>query len=66
MENVIGAEQELIEAFQVFDEHGTGTISAQQYFEILTEIGDEPIDVDEVLSEFATLGIELDSEIDYR
>ena len=66
VENVIGAEQELIEAFQVFDEHGTGTISAQQYFEILTEIGDEPIDVDEVLSEFATLGIAMDSEIDYR
>ena len=66
VENVIGAEQELIEAFQVFDEHGTGTISAQKYFEILTEIGDEPIDVDEVLAEFATLGIAMDSEIDYR
>lgn len=66
VENITSAEQEMIEAFQVFDEHGTGTITAQKYFEILTEIGDEPISVDEVLEEFATLGIELDSEIDYR
>ncbi|HJM67789.1 MAG TPA: Tudor-knot domain-containing protein [Candidatus Thalassarchaeaceae archaeon] len=66
METVAGAEQELIEAFQVFDEAGTGTISAQKYFEILTEIGDEPISVDDVLEEFAALGIGMDSEIDYR
>ena len=66
VENVVGAEQELIEAFQVFDEGGTGTISAQKYFEILTEIGDEPISVDDVLEEFAELGIGMDSEIDYR
>ncbi len=66
VENVVGAEQELIEAFQVFDEGGTGTISAQKYFEILTEIGDEPISVDDVLQEFAELGMCMDSEIDYR
>ncbi len=66
VENVAGAEQELIEAFKIFDEGGTGTISAQKYFEILTEIGDEPISVDDVLEEFAELGIGMDSEIDYR
>nr|MCS5535146.1 hypothetical protein [Candidatus Poseidoniales archaeon] len=66
VDNISSAEQEMIEAFQVFDEHGTGTISAQKYFEILTEIGDEPIAVDDVLEEFATLGIGMDSEIDYR
>jgi hypothetical protein len=66
MENVLGAEQELIEAFQVFDEDGVGTISARKYFEILTEIGEDPISVDDVLEEFGTLGITLDSEIDYR
>lgn len=66
VEHVSGEENELIEAFRVFDEDGSGTISATKYFEILTEIGDEPIDVDEVLEEFASLGIGLDSEIDYR
>jgi len=66
VENVMKEEQELIEAFQVFDTDGTGTISARQYFEILTEIGDDPISVDDVLEEFAELGIGMDSEIDYR
>jgi len=66
VENISEPQKELIEAFQVFDENGTGTISAQKYFEILTQIGDETIDVGEVLSEFATLGIAMDSEIDYR
>jgi len=65
-EQVLDEENELIEAFRVFDEDGSGTISAAKYFEILTEIGDQPIDVDEVLEEFASLGIGLDSEIDYR
>ena len=60
------AERELIEAFQVFDTNGTGTIPAREYFRILTEIGDEPIPVEDVIQEFAELGIELDSEIDYR
>lgn len=60
------AEQELVEAFQVFDTNNTGTISAREYFRILTEIGDEPLQVEDVLEEFVELGIELDSEIDYR
>ncbi len=66
LENVVDAERELIEAFQMFDEEGTGTISARKYFEILTEIGDDPISVDDVLEDFAALGIGIDSEIDYR
>ena len=66
VENTSTAEQELIEAFQVFDENNTGTISAKKYLEILTEMGDDPISVDDVLDEFTTLGIGLDSEIDYR
>ena len=32
----------------------------------MTELGDEPLYADDVLQEFAELGIELDSEIDYR
>ena len=60
------AEKELIDAFQVFDTNNTGTIPAREYFRILTELGDEPLYADDVLQEFAELGIELDSEIDYR
>ncbi len=64
LEIVGSAEREMIEAFQVFDENGSGTISARKYFEILTE--DESIDAEEVMAEFAELGIGLDSELDYR
>ena len=60
------AERELIEAFEVFDTSGTGTIPARAYLRILTEMGDDPLPVEDVLSEFVDLGIELDSEIDYR
>lgn len=60
------AERELIEAFQVFDTTGTGTIPASEYLRILTEIGDETLPIEDVLNEFIYLGIELDSEIDYR
>lgn len=60
------AERELIEAFKVFDTTDTGTIPAREYLRILTEIGDEPLPVEDVMSEFGDLGIELDSEIDYR
>ena len=60
------AEKEMIEAFQVFDVNNSGTIPAREYFRILTEIGDEPLNVDDVLQELSELGIELDSEIDYR
>ena len=66
VENVMNEEQELIEAFQVFDNNKTGTISAREYLRILTEIGDNPVPVEDVLNEFVELGIELDSEIDYR
>ncbi|MEC8779839.1 MAG: hypothetical protein VXX54_01295 [Candidatus Thermoplasmatota archaeon] len=60
------AERDLIEAFQVFDTNNTGTIPAREYLRILTEIGDDPVPVEDVLNEFVDLGIELDSEIDYR
>ncbi|MBS83930.1 MAG: hypothetical protein CMA90_02085 [Euryarchaeota archaeon] len=60
------AERELIEAFQVFDTNNTGVIPAKEYFRILTELGDEPLSVADVHQEFAELGIDLDSEIDYR
>ena len=60
------AERELIEAFQVFDTTETGTIPASEYLRILTEIGDETLPIEDALSEFVDLGIELDSEIDYR
>ena len=66
VENVTNEEQELVDAFGVFDTNNTGTISAREYLRILTEIGDNPIPVEDVLSEFTDLGIELDSEIDYR
>ncbi|MBT6972883.1 MAG: hypothetical protein HOA04_07250 [Euryarchaeota archaeon] len=66
VEQVSGDEKELIEAFQSFDENGSGTISARIFFEILTEMGDNPIDVNDVMAEFAELGIEMDSEIGYR
>ena len=60
------AENELIEAFEVFDTNKTGTISAKEYLRILTEIGDDPISTSDVLQEFAELGIAMDSEIDYK
>ena len=70
VENVRKEEQELIEAFQVFDEGGTGTINGvlavKKYFQILTEMGDDPISIEDVLEEFESLGIGMDSEIDYR
>ena len=58
--------EDLIKAFQTFDENGTGTISAQKYFEILTQIGDSPLSESEVIEEFSSLGIGMDSEINYR
>ena len=70
VENVMKEELELIEAFQVFDADGTGTINGvlavKKYFQILTEMGDNPISVEDVLEEFESLGIGMDSEIDYR
>ena len=70
VENVMKEELELIEAFQVFDADGTGTINGvlavKKYFQILTEMGDNPISIEDVLEEFESLGIGMDSEIDYR
>ena len=66
VENISEAEFELIEAFKVFDKDNTGTISAKEYFEILTEMGENPISAEEVTKEFQELGITWDSEIDYR
>ncbi len=58
--------EELIKAFEVFDEGNTGVISAQKYFEILTQMGDSPLSENEVMEEFNSLGIGMDAEIDYR
>lgn len=60
------AENELIKAFEVFDTNNSGTIPAEEYLRILTEIGDDPISTSEVLEEFVELGIAIDSEIDYK
>jgi hypothetical protein len=51
---------------EYIDENDTGAISAKEYFGILTGMGDEPIDADEVMAEFAELGIGLDTKLDYR
>tara|TARA_B100001564_G_scaffold24179_1_gene17945 strand:- start:631 stop:2244 length:1614 start_codon:yes stop_codon:yes gene_type:complete len=57
--------EDLIKAFETFDERGTGTIPAQKYFEILTQMGDSPLSEREVMEEFDSLGINMDTEIDY-
>ena len=57
---------ELIQAFETFDTEKTGTISAQNYYEILTQMGDAPLSENEVLEEFSSLGISMDAEIDYH
>ncbi|MDB9835213.1 hypothetical protein OAC38_04190 [Candidatus Poseidoniaceae archaeon] len=70
IENESKAERELIEAFQVFDTDKSGAISAREFFSILTEMGDDPISMDEVMEEFVNIfpnrGNGLDFEIDYR
>ncbi len=66
LENMGETEREFVEAFKVFDENGSGTISATKFFEILTAMGDEPLHVQEAMEQFAELGIEMDSELDYR
>ena len=60
------SEEELLQAFRVFDTEETGTISASELFRILTEMGDEPINEREVHELFNDLGIEMDAELDYR
>mgnify|MGYP002630254304 FL=1 len=66
LDNMGDNEREFVEAFQVFDEDGSGTISAMMFFEILTAMGDDPLEVQEAMEQFAELGIEMDSELDYR
>lgn len=66
VESLSEAESELIEAFKVFDKDNSGTISAAEYFELLTEQGDNPLSVEDVMNEFQELGITENSEIDYR
>jgi hypothetical protein len=66
VESLSEAEYELIEAFKVFDKNNSGTISAAKYFELLTEQGDNPLSVEDVMNEFQELGITEHSEIDYR
>ncbi len=58
--------EDLIKAFEIFDEAGTGIISAQKYYEILTQMGDSPLSGDEVREEFTSLGISMDTELDYH
>ena len=65
-ERLSEAEYELIEAFKVFDKDNSGTISAAEYFELLTEQGDNPLSIEEVMNEFQELGITGNSEIEYR
>ncbi len=68
VDNVMETHQELnelIEAFKVFDNEDKGTISATEYFRILTEIGDNPLNENEVIESFEELGIGMDAEIDY-
>jgi len=60
------SEEELLQAFRVFDTQETGTISATELFRILTEMGDQPIDQSEVFELFNDLEIEMDAELDYR
>ncbi len=66
VESISEAESELIEAFKVFDKDNSGTISADEYFQILTAQGDDPLSVEDVMNEFQELGITGNSEIDYR
>ena len=66
IEVVAEAERELIEAFEVFDTEGKGTITANLFFEILTTMGDNPLSTDDVLETFAELNIQQNSEVNYR
>lgn len=65
-QHVTEAEAELIEAFQAFDEDNTGTITAQRLFEILTQMGDDPLDSSEVAALFESMGVDEHAELDYK
>ena len=58
-------EQELIDAFMVFDKDNSGTINSQELFQILTEMGD-PLQINEVVEMFEEMGISPNSEINYK
>jgi hypothetical protein len=65
VEHISTEEQELINAFKVFDEDNSGTISSEELFRILTEMGD-PLQMDEVVEMFREMGIPPNSEINYK
>ena len=65
VEQVSAEEQELIEAFKVFDNDNSGTINSQELFKILTEMGD-PLQMNEVVDMFQEMGISPDSDINYK
>jgi len=65
VEQITTEEQELIDAFKVFDKDNSGTISSEELFQILTEMGD-PLQIDDVVEMFQEMGISPDSEINYK
>ena len=65
VDQICEEEQELIDSFAVFDVNNTGTIHARKLFEILTEMGDA-LDINEAEELFAEMGIDLDSELNYK
>ena len=65
VEQISTEEQELIEAFMVFDKDNSGTISSQELFQILTEMGDA-LQIDEAVEMFEEMGIPPNSEINYK
>jgi hypothetical protein len=65
-QHITEAEAELIEAFEVFDEDNTGTISTAQLFDILTQMGDDPLDSSEANELLESLGVSGHAELDYR
>uniref|UniRef100_A0A8W8HYU8 EF-hand domain-containing protein n=1 Tax=Magallana gigas TaxID=29159 RepID=A0A8W8HYU8_MAGGI len=59
-------EDEIREAFRVFDDSGTGSISSNQLFLILTTMGDKPRLTDEEAKEAVkTADIDGDGDINY-
>jgi calmodulin len=59
-------EDEIREAFRVFDDEGSGSISSNQLFLILTTMGDKPRLTDEEAKEAVkTADIDGDGDINY-
>ncbi len=65
-QQITEAEADLIEAFQTFDEGNTGTISTAQLFDILTQVGDDPLTPAEANEMFETMGLSGHAELDYK